>query len=64
MDNFNSVIFVLLGLLGVGLIAYGMLSPGAREARRRRRSYGRILSNSNRPMVKFSVNTKEKRKNK
>jgi hypothetical protein len=64
MGNFNSVLFLMLGLIGVGLIVYGLLSPGAREARRRRRSYGRILSNSNRPMVKFSVRTKDKREGK
>lgn len=64
MGNFNSVIFFMLGLLGVGLIVFGLLSPGAREARRRRRSYGRILSNSNRPMVRFSVRTKDKREGK
>jgi ABC-type cobalt transport system substrate-binding protein len=64
MGNINSVVFALLALIGVGLIVFGLLSPGAREARRRRRNYGRILSNSNRPMVKFSVRTKDKKKGK
>ncbi len=64
MGNINSVVFSLLALLGVGLIVFGLLSPGAREARRRRRNYGRILSSSNRPMVKFSVKTKDKKQGK
>ncbi len=64
MGNINSVLFVMLGLLGVGLIVYGLMAPGSREARRRRRSYGRILSNSNRPMVKFSVRTKDTKRGK
>jgi hypothetical protein len=61
MGNMNSVLFVMLGLLGVGLIGYGLMAPGSREARRRRKSYGRILSNSNRPMVKFSVKISDKK---
>jgi hypothetical protein len=59
MSHIDSVVFLLAGMLGVGLIAYGMLSPGAKEARRRRRNHGRITSSSNRPMVKFSVRTKK-----
>ena len=61
MSHIDAVVFVLAALLGIGLIAYGVLSPGDKEARRRRRSYGRITTTSNRPMVKFSVRTKDKK---
>ncbi len=44
------------GAAGAGLwLLFSLFSPAARVNRRRRKNHSRLISKSNRPMVRFSV---------
>ena len=60
--NFDGpVVYGFLGIVMAGLVAFAWhsyFSPEARERKRRRRSYGRVISRAHRPMVRLSVRTR------
>ena len=61
MNFADPVVGAVVGLALVGVVAYWVhehLSVDARERKRRRRSYGRVISRVHRPTVKFSVHTR------
>ena len=56
------LLFVLIALIVAGVWAgFAMFSRDARLERRRRKSHSRIVSKSDRPMVRFSVKTPKKK---
>jgi len=63
----NHKVFLLLILLGLLILAVGFwalrpyFSASARLERRRRRSNARVTTDAKRPMVKFSVRTKNEK---
>ena len=64
MDFGNPIIWVVVGLIAVALLAVFVVPrffPKARLERRRRKSNTRIVSKADRPTVKFSVRTKDKK---
>lgn len=64
MDFENPIVWIVIGLIALGIIVAMVaprFSPQARLDRRRRKSNARIVSKSDRPTVKFSVRTKGKK---
>ena len=64
MDFQNPIVWIVGGLVLVAVILLFVaprLSKEARLERRRRKSNARIISKSQRPTVKFSVQTKDKK---
>ena len=64
MNFANPLALLIIGLVAtvVGYwVATHYFSEEARQERRRRRSNSRLTSNTRRPMVKFSVHTKEEK---
>ena len=64
MDFQNPIVWIVAGLVLVAIILLFVvprLSKEARLERRRRKSNARIVSKSQRPTVKFSVQTKDKK---
>jgi hypothetical protein len=62
MSSTEKLVLLLLGGVVVAAMLWlfrGRFSAEARERRRRRRSYGRVVSRAKRPMVKLAVNTDE-----
>ena len=57
-DNsaFGFVALLIVVLLGMALAS--TFSPEARERRRRRRNYGRVVSRARRPMVRLNTKTR------
>jgi hypothetical protein len=56
------LLFVLIALIVAGVwVGLGLFSRDARLERRRRKSHSRIVSKSDRPMVRFSVKTPKKK---
>ena len=56
------LLFVLIALIAAGVwVGLGLFSRDARLERRRRESHSRIVSKSDRPMVRFSVKTPKKK---
>lgn len=65
MNFGNSVALVILGVIAVmggAWMVRHFCSADARWQRRRRRSNTRVSSTAKRPMVRFSVRTKHRRK--
>ncbi len=64
--SLGELVVITLGgllLIGAGIkLATKYFSADARWERRRRRSNARIAARANRPMVKFSVKTKKRRR--
>jgi hypothetical protein len=64
MDFQNPVVWIVIGLIVLGIIV-AIIAPRfsseARLERRRRKSNARIVSKSQRSTVKFSVRTKDKK---
>jgi len=64
VDFDNPAVWLIGGLILLGIIAAWIVprfSSEARLERRRRKSNARIVSKSSKPMVKFSVRTKNKK---
>lgn len=64
MDFQNPIVWIVAGLVLVAIILLFVvprLSKEARLERRRRKSNARIVSKSQRPAVKFSVRTEDKK---
>ena len=64
MDFQNPIVWVIVGLIVLAiavLVVAPRFSPQARLDRRRRKSNARIVSKAERPTVKFSVRTKNKK---
>jgi hypothetical protein len=64
MDFENPAVWIVTGLLVIGIVVAIILprfSSEARIERRRRKSNARIVSKSDRTTVKFSVHTKDKK---
>lgn len=64
MNFQDPLVLVVSGIAAVLILAIlfsRFFSEEARIERRRRKSNSRIVSKSNRPTVKFSVNTKDKK---
>lgn len=64
MNFDNPVVWIAAGiplLLIVSVVIHHYFSEEARIERRRRKSNARIVSKANRPTVKFSVKTKDKK---
>jgi peptidoglycan/LPS O-acetylase OafA/YrhL len=65
MNFENPLVLVVCGIatvLIVALVFSRFFSEEARRERRRRKSNARVVSKSNRPTVRFSVNAKDERK--
>jgi len=64
MDFTNPILWLAAGLIVVAILAVFVaprFTAKARLERRRRKSNARIVNKSDRPTVKFSVRTKEKK---
>ncbi|MBA4148652.1 MAG: hypothetical protein H0X66_11110 [Verrucomicrobia bacterium] len=61
LDPINVTLGIVAAAAGI-LFARRFLSPEARERRRRRRNYARPVQKGNRPMVKFTVSSPDKKK--
>jgi hypothetical protein len=59
MMNGRWMLWTVIAAIAVTLclILVSQLSPSARLRRRRRKSHNRLVSNADRPMVRFSVRT-------
>jgi len=61
MKHGDWLVLVLVVLIALtAWAAFWLLSPSAKLRRRRRKSYSRIQSTSNRPSVRFSVRLRKK----
>ena len=63
--NFESLIWLVVGLIVVAAIAWKVaryLSPESKRERRRRRSNAPIVSDPKHPTVKFSVHVEKEKK--
>ena len=64
MDFQNPIVWIVGGLVVIAIVLLFVaprLSREARLERRRRKSNARIVSKTQRPTVKFSVHTKDKK---
>jgi hypothetical protein len=61
MNAMGDVIFWVVGLVVAGAVAHlamHFFSDEARERRKRRRNYGRVIARAKRPMVRLNTRTK------
>jgi uncharacterized membrane protein YecN with MAPEG domain len=49
----------LVGVIVLAVVVAHYFSPAAKDRRKRRRNYGRVISRTRRPVVMLNVNTKK-----